>query len=321
MQKGRQSAAPAPENDDFATSVLEGLSRPGKSLPCRFFYDAEGNALFEEITKQPEYYLTNGEVAVLEANTAQILEDAADDMVLVEFGSGSSLKTEILLRRTRRLYAYAPIDISVSALLDAKQRLKARFPWLDVRPLLADFSCGVSLPPELAMRPKLGFFPGSTIGNFSPPEAVRLLVAMRKTLSPGARLVIGVDLKKDARRLVAAYDDAKGVTAAFNLNLLARINRELDGDFDLRRFRHEAVYDEIEGRIEMRLVSIGNQRVRVANRIFSFRDGEAIHTENAYKYSVEAFQRVAREAGWRPLHVWTDKENVFSVHELVDALS
>ncbi len=309
-------APPAQQDDDFAESVVDGLSRPARRLPCRFFYDAAGSALFEEITRQPEYYLTRAEIEILDAHAAEIVEDEGDDPVLVEFGSGSSLKTEILLRESRRLYAYAPIDISSSALVDAERRLRTRFPRLAIRPLLADFAHRINLPPELAARPKLGFFPGSTIGNFSPREAARLLRAMRETLIPGARLIVGVDLTKDPRRLIPAYDDAKGVTAAFNLNLLARINRELDGDFDLRRFRHEAIFNAIGGRVEMRLVSLVNQRVRVADRYFTFRVGEAIHTENAYKYSIDAFRCIAREARWRCLRVWTDAEKTFSVHEL-----
>ena len=317
MSKAKQRPAPpATRSNDFARSVFAGLSRPAKSLPCRFFYDAAGSALFEEITRQPEYYLTEAEIAILEAHAGQILEETPDDLVLVEFGSGSSRKTEILLRQTRQLTAYTPIDISSSALLSAARRLRTRFAGLNVRPLLADFSGPIELPLDLATRPKLGFFPGSTIGNFSPLAATKLLSAMRETLFPGGRLIIGVDLQKDARRLVAAYNDEKGVTAAFNLNLLARVNRELDGEFDLGSFRHEAIYDANNSRVEMRLVSLKDQSVRIGNRRFSFRAGDAIHTEYAYKYTIGDFQRVARSAGWRPLRMWTDRDNLFSVHEL-----
>lgn len=316
MTKAAKESTSATLCSDFAMSVLEGLSRPAKSLPCRFFYDAAGSALFEEITRQPEYYLTGSEVEILEAHAGEMIGEAQSDMVLVEFGSGSSLKTEILLRQTRSLHAYAPIDISTSALSSAAQRLRVRFPRLNVRPLPADFSRPIELPPDLATRPKLGFFPGSTIGNFSPLEAMKLLRAMRGTLLPNARLIIGVDLRKDARRLLAAYDDAKGVTAAFNLNLLARINRELNGKFNLNSFRHEAIYDDSLGRVEMRLVSLRNQAVRIADRVFNFHAGEAIQTEYAYKYDVGDFHRVARSAEWRPLRDWMDKDNLFSVHEL-----
>ncbi len=317
MSRARQDLAPsATQPDDFARSVLAGLSRPAKSLPCRFFYDAAGSVLFEAITCQPEYYLTRAEIAILEAHSAKMLELARGDIVLVEFGSGSSLKTEILLRQAPRLHAYAAIDISDSALLDAKRRLGARFPSLNVRLLHADFSKRIDLPLDLASRPKLGFFPGSTIGNFSPQDATLLLGAMRKTLSPQARLIIGVDLVKDPRRLIAAYNDAKGVTAAFNLNLLARINRQLGGSFDLESFRHDVIYNQTSGRVEMRLVSLKDQCVQVADRRFWFRIGETIHTENAYKYTIGGFQRIARSAGWSPLRVWSDEESLFSVHEL-----
>lgn len=310
-------ATSLPRVDDFAVSVLEGLSRRRKSLPCRFFYDATGSALFEEITRLPEYYPTRAEIGILEANATQMLEGESEETVLVEFGSGSSIKTEILLRELPELYAYAPVDISESALSDARKRLTARFPRLNILPAAADFSHPIELPIELAKRPKLGFFPGSTIGNFSTAEATQLLQAMRGTLSPSGRLIIGVDLKKDVRQLVQAYNDANGVTAAFNLNLLARINRELDGTFDLNSFRHAAIYEPFEGRIEMHLISSSDQDVWVKGRRFRFRAGETIHTENAYKYTIEEFHMMAQSAGWTPQRVWTDELNLFSVHELL----
>jgi dimethylhistidine N-methyltransferase len=318
MSKATESTAPlAGQDDDFSNSVLGALSRRHKRLPCRYFYDAVGSALFEKITRQPEYYITRTEVAILEANVAQMLKGPFDETVLVEFGSGSSIKTEILLREMHWLHAYAPIDISESSLNDSRQRLQKRFPKITIRPLLADFSHQIGLPPKLAEQQKLGFFPGSTIGNFGPSEATQLLRAMRGTLSPNGRLIIGADLKKDARRVLHAYNDAKGVTAAFNLNLLSRINRELGGNFDLRAFRHEAIYNPFEGRIEMHLVSLKDQLVGVRDREFRFRRGESIHTENAYKYTVEEFQQMARSAGWTPSRVWMDDRRLFSVHELV----
>ncbi len=316
-QAAERAASCAGPCDDFAASVLEGLSKPAKSLPCRFFYDSIGSALFEEITRLPEYYPTGTEIAILEAHARQMVEGERGDAVLVEFGSGSSIKTEILLRHMTRLRAYAPIDISESALSEAKRRLMSRFSDLDMQPIVGDFTHPVALPPEFQQRPKLGFFPGSTIGNFTPTEAALMLRRMRMTLSPRGRLLIGVDLKKDVGRLLRAYDDSKGVTAAFNLNLLARINRELDGTFDLEAFRHEATYDPLEGRVEMHLVSIKEQTAEVANAQFHFRAGEAIHTENAYKYTVEEFQGVARSAGWTPQRVWLDGSLWFSVHELI----
>jgi dimethylhistidine N-methyltransferase len=316
MTQRTAKIAPTPrqERDGFAASVLVGLSQQRKSLPCRYFYDSIGSALFEEITRQPEYYLTTAEIAILEANAAQMLE--GEDAALVELGSGSSLKTEILLERLPRLCAYVPIDVSQSALDEAALRLRRRFPALAIWPLVQDFSRALELPSQLASQSKIGFFPGSTIGNFTPIEAERLLSKIRRALSP-ARLLVGVDLKKDARLLHRAYNDAKGVTAAFNLNLLARINRELDGTFDIEAFQHQAIYEPFEGRIEMRLVSLRDQIVRVGCALFCFARGEAIHTENSYKYTIDRFRRTAVSAGWTPRRVWTDENGFFSVHELV----
>jgi dimethylhistidine N-methyltransferase len=304
------------EGDEFASAVLDGLSRVHKALPCRFFYDARGSALFEEITRLSEYYPTRTETAILEAHAAEMVASVAEGGLLVEFGSGSSRKTEILLAHLPRLGAYVSIDVSQSALEEAGTRLARRFPDLAVRPIVGDFSRAIALPAELAHRPKLGFFPGSTIGNLTPGEAAGLLAMFRARLSPGGCLIVGVDLKKDARRLVLAYNDAAGVTAAFNLNLLARINRELGGTFDLAAFRHEAVYNPREGRIEMHIESRRDQEVRVRGRRFRFRAGERIHTENSYKFSIGEFQELARSAGWLPKRVWADADNLFSVHLL-----
>jgi dimethylhistidine N-methyltransferase len=304
-------------DDEFAAGVIEGLSRPHKSLPCRFFYDARGSELFEQITGLPEYYPTRTEVAILESQMSNIVADICDGAVLVEFGSGSSRKTEILLSSLPGLRAYVPIDVSASALNDAKQRLLERFPSLDIRLVIGDFSNPVAFPSDLTDAPKTGFFPGSTIGNLNAVAAGRLLSTVREVLSPGGRLIVGVDLKKDARKLVCAYNDAAGVTAAFNLNLLARINRELEGSFDLDGFRHKAIYDPREGRVEMHLVSVRDQMVSVLDQWFKFFAGETIHTENSYKYSVHQFQELARSAGWNPAQVWIDEDNLFSVHELI----
>jgi dimethylhistidine N-methyltransferase len=305
------------EDEDFAAAVLNGLSRSLKSLPCRFFYDRRGSELFEEITLLPEYYPTRTEAAILEAHAGEMAESLPADGILVEFGSGSSLKTEILLRNLPQLGAYVCVDVSDSALAAARARLASRFPALDVRPIVGDFSRTVTFPTDLAERPKTGFFPGSTIGNLTPAEAVRLLQAFDTCLAPGGRLIVGVDLKKDARRLHTAYNDSRGVTAAFNLNLLARINRELAGTFDLAAFRHEAIYNPREGRIEMHLKSMRRQVVGVLGRQFHFGAGERIHTENSYKYTIAEFHGLARSAGWQPRRVWTDAGNLFSVHELV----
>jgi dimethylhistidine N-methyltransferase len=315
--RSSQLAKQAKPDSEFASAVIDGLSRPNKTLPCRFFYDARGSELFEQITRLPEYYLTRTETAILEACAAEMALGVPEGAVLVEFGSGSSRKTEILLRELSVLGSYVAVDVSDSALHEARARLALRFPSLDMRPVVADFSYPVSLPPSLAARHKVGFFPGSTIGNVTPAEAVRLLGVFRSVLSPGGRLIVGVDLKKDARQLVRAYDDAAGVTAAFNLNLLARINRELDGSLDLTTFGHKVVYNPRQGRIEMHLESTRHQEVSIRGRIFQFRAGECIHTENSYKYAIGEFQDVARSANWHPQRVWTDKDNLFSVHELI----
>ena len=251
------------DDDEFANAVLDGLSRPQKTLPCRFFYDARGSELFEEITRLPEYYPTRTETAILEAHAAEMADGVPDGGVLVEFGSGSSLKTEILLGELPRLGAY----VADRRLARAPFATPSGASWHAFRRSTCGPSSAISpirstLPADLAGRPKTGFFPGSTIGNLTPAEAQRLLRVFRALLSPGGRLIVGVDLKKDARKLVLAYNDAAGVTAAFNLNLLARINRELGGSFDLDAFRHEAIYNPRDGRIEMHLVSRRDQDVQ-----------------------------------------------------------
>lgn len=303
--------------DEFACSVVEGLSRTRKTLPCRYFYDARGSELFEEITRLPEYYPTRTEAGILAAHAAEIADGIDDGGLLVEFGSGSSLKTEILLDRIAERVAYVPIDVSEAALAEAKARLARRYPDLDVRTIVADFSGSVALPDDLAARRKTGFFPGSTLGNLAPKAAQNLLNGFGRVLGKEGRLIIGIDLKKDARTLVSAYNDAAGVTAAFNLNILLRINRELGSTFDELAFRHEAIYDPREGRIEMHLVSKRDQQVELCGRSFNFRDGESIHTENSYKYTIEQFRELATASGWQPQRVWTDAANQFSVHELV----
>jgi dimethylhistidine N-methyltransferase len=303
-------------DDEFMSAVIAGLSRPQKTLPCRFLYDALGSELFEAITRLPEYYPTRTEAAILERRADEIVSAVPEDGVLVEFGSGSSRKTEVLLSKLPRLRAYVTIDVSASALEDARRRLALRFPKLDVRPIVGDFSFPVALPADLRTAEKTGFFPGSTIGNLTPVEAQRLLRVFRAVLSPGGRLIVGVDLKKDLRVLLPAYNDAAGVTAAFNLNLLTRINREIGPAFDVEAFRHEAIYNARDGRIEMHLVSLAAQDVRIRGRSFRFRKGETIHTENSYKYTIGQFQDLSRSANWVPAQVWTDPREFFSVHEL-----
>ena len=308
------------DDDEFAAAVLDGLSRPQKTLPCRFFYDARGSELFEEITRLPEYYPTRTETAILEAHAAEMADGVPDGGVLVEFGSGSSLKTEILLRRAappRRLRADR--RLAERARATPRGGSPARFP----DPRRAARSSATSrirsrLPADLAGRHKTGFFPGSTIGNFTPAEAQRLLRVFRALLSPGGRLIVGVDLKKDARTLVLAYNDAAGVTAAFNLNLLARINRELGGSFDLDAFRHEAIYNPRDGRIEMHLVSRRDQDVAVRGPPLPLPRPARPSTPRTPTSTRSASSRTWRAppAG-QPARVWTDADDLFSVHELV----
>jgi len=306
----------APDVSEFAHALLAGLSAPAKSIPCRFLYDAVGSALFERITELPEYYPTRTETRILRERADEIARDAAPGNVLIEFGSGSSTKTELLLEKMLELHAYVPVDISDTALLEAQARIKQRFPHLRVLPVCGDFSRALALPAEIDGRPRLGFFPGSTIGNLTEAAAVKLLANMAGILGSGARLIIGADLKKDVRRLLRAYDDEEGVTAAFNLNLLKRANRELDTDFDVGQFDHLALYDEPHGRIEIYLVSLAEQTVNVLGRRIAFAAGERIHTEDSHKYDVAGFHVLAAKAGWQPLKVWTDADDLFSVHVL-----
>jgi L-histidine Nalpha-methyltransferase len=312
------SSAPRldPAHADFAEAVLQGFARKPRSLPCRFFYDERGSALFEEITQLEEYYPTRVETALLEAYGAEIAERMGDARVLVEFGSGSSRKTSLLLSALARVEVYVPIDVAGESLAEAAEWLAERHDGLSIRPLVADFTKNRTLP-VVARRPrKLGFFSGSTIGNLIHAEAQAFLVNAARLLGRGAAFLVGVDLKKDPAILIPAYNDRRGVTAAFNLNLLERINRELDGDFELDRFAHDAIYDEGQGRIEMHLVSLARQTVRVLGHEFRFGKGERIHTENSHKYSVTEFQALAKSAGWIPADVWTDQDRLFSLHLL-----
>jgi dimethylhistidine N-methyltransferase len=309
-------ATPDGARDDFAAAVLAGLARRPRSIPCRFFYDAQGCALFEAITKLEEYYPTRTETALLETYGAEIAQSVGRGRVLVEFGSGSSPKTSLLVAALGDVPAYVPIDIAAESLQAAARRLSTRHKDLRILPLVADFTKTRRLPEAAARHAKLGFFSGSTIGNLGHEEARAFLTGAARLLGPGGAFLIGVDLKKDASILVRAYDDGKGVTAAFNLNLLERINRELDGDFDLGRFAHEAVYNARAGRIEIYIVSLADQVAHVRGRAFALAKGERIHTENSHKYTVREFQALARSAGWRPVKVWTDPGNFFSLHLL-----
>jgi dimethylhistidine N-methyltransferase len=301
----------------FADDVLAGLSAERKTLPCQYFYDEHGSELFERITDAPEYYPTRTETAILRDCAGEIVAGTPTGSVLIEFGSGSSRKTEILLAALDKLAAYVPIDVSSTALDDARARLARRFPGLRVETVVGDFRSTLVLPEDLRDSPRMGFFPGSTIGNFQRDDAVDLLASMATMMGGGGRLIVGVDLRKDTSALLPAYNDAAGITAAFNKNLLVRANRELGADFDLDGFAHEAIFNERQSRIEMHLVSRHAQTVSLLGKRFAFRPGETIHTENSHKYTIADFRDLAAEAGWAPSRVWTDANRLFSVHEIV----
>lgn len=302
--------------EEFAAAVIEGLQSRPKTIPCRFLYDARGSELFEQITRLPEYYLTRTEIALLETYAGDIAALAGEGHALIEFGSGSSRKTEILIAAMPDLNAYVAIDISSAALTEAACRLRQRFPGLPVVTVAGDFSGDIALPEAMRGCKKVGFFPGSTIGNFTRAEARGFLSRIARFLGPDGALLIGVDLKKDPDTLIAAYDDAAGVTAEFNLNLLRRINRELGGTFDLSGFAHEAVYNAKAGRIELYLKSLLPQTATVADHTFTFAKGERIHTENSHKYTVDEFAELICGSGWKTGRVWTDANLLFSLHYL-----
>ena len=306
-------------DSDFADAVIAGLRGYPKSIPSRFFYDARGSELFERITELAVYYPTNAEIALLEQYSDDIAALAGPNIRLVEFGSGSSRKTDRLIDALHPLEAYVPIDISDSALLQASLRLKARFPELSVQALHGDFNQPLPLPVTSQAKKTLGFFPGSTIGNLTHDGARQFLRNSRDMLGADSAFLVGVDLKKDPDILLPAYNDSEGVTAAFNLNLLMRVNRELGGTFDLDSFAHEAIYNEAHGRIEMHIRSLKAQSVQVLSESFDFAEGERIHTENSHKYTVAEFQDLARSAGWEPVEAWTGEEKLFSLHYLAYA--
>jgi dimethylhistidine N-methyltransferase len=306
---------PSVKDSGFLSDVLAGLSANPKKLSPKYFYDAAGSELFEEITRLPEYYPTRTELGILGDNAADIASFIPNDAALIEFGAGASTKIRRLLQ-CADISAYVPVDISGDFLAEQTQALRRDYPSLTVAPVVADFTSVFDLPHAVANLPKVGFFPGSTIGNFEPHEASQFLRRAHDILGRDALFIVGVDLEKDDRVLHAAYNDAAGVTARFNLNLLVRINRELGGNFEIANFRHRAVYNRERHRIEMHLIARRPQSVRIAGRVFNFRMGESIYTESSYKYSIERFGALARGADWSPLTTWTDANSMFSVHAL-----
>src|SRR6266481_3767448 len=299
----------------FGRDVIDDLSQHPKRLSPKYFYDAAGSELFEQITLLPEYYPTRTELSILRDRGSEISAGIPDGAALVEFGAGATTKVRLLLRECA-FGAYIPVDISGDFLKAQAEALRKDFPGLDVYPVTADFTAPFALPEAIGAMPKVGFFPGSTLGNFEPHEASAFLRSAREILGKGAQLLIGVDLEKDERVLYDAYNDSAGVTARFNLNVLVRINRELGGNFDLSAFTHRSIYNRDRHRIEMHLISRKTQSVRVLGHNFSLLPGERTHTESSYKYSLERFTALARGADWKVRESWTDNAGMFSVHAL-----
>lgn len=302
-----------PPAEDFRSAVLRGLSLPQKVLSPQFLYDKRGSELFDAICQLPEYYLTRTEMQILRDNAGEIAA-ALDHRVLVELGSGSSQKIRILLKAAPQVTTYVGVDISRQHLQEACAALMGDFERLDAIAVCADYTkpLPIAAIPELQNRPTIGFFPGSSIGNLEPVEVISFL----KTVALLGDLIVGVDLKKSPMILEPAYDDAQGVSAEFALNVLTRINRELGANFDLTQFEYRARYNEAEGRIEMAIASLSDQTVHLGNAEIRFRQGETLRTEHSYKYTIDEFQLLAMEAGFHPVQVWTDEQQLFSLHHL-----
>lgn len=298
---------------DFYSDVIKGLNGNKKNLPSKYFYDEIGSDLFEQICELDEYYPTDSEVSIMQHDIDEITTYLGEHVQLIELGSGSSMKTRQLLDYCRKLDMYVPVDISETFLNETASRLHTDYPNLNIRPLAADYTSPFDIPASDTAKKRVVYFPGSTIGNFTPRRAAVFLETVAENLSPGDGLLIGVDLKKEVGVLEAAYNDSKGVTAAFNKNILARINRELGADFDLEQFHHRAFYNAKEGRIEMHLESLSKQAVQINGTQVSFGEGETIHTENSHKYTIEEFEEIAGDQFERK-KTWMDKRGYFSVH-------
>jgi dimethylhistidine N-methyltransferase len=310
-----------PVKADFLAEVMSGLSSSPRTLPCKFFYDERGADLFQEICELPEYYITRTETELLRRYAPQIAESIGPNAALIGFGTGAGIKTRMLLEHLQNPIAYIPIDISKQRLVDSAIELSHAMPALEILPVCADYLQELQFPKPLRKPDHMAvFFPGSTIGNLEPPVAEDFLRRVCRLCGKSGGLIIGIDLQKSRDVLEAAYNDSAGVTAEFNLNLLVRANRELGADFDLMRWKHRAVYNEKEGRIEMHLVSEGEQTVHVGGREFVFADGEKIITEFSYKHTLEGFAHLAASAGFREAsRVWTDSQRLFAVFHFVVA--
>jgi dimethylhistidine N-methyltransferase len=318
MQKPFRLSDFAPESDTFLEEVLEGLQKPAKEIPSKFFYDERGSRLFEQITQLDEYYPTRTETSILRERIDEIVDCIGHGSMLIEYGSGSSEKTTILLDHLPDLAAYVPIDISKEHLIASAERIASKYPHLEVLPVAADYNDSAFRIPlsSRSVSHRVVYYPGSTIGNFHPHEAVKFLERIAKVCGSGGGLLLGVDLKKDPSILHRAYNDSAGVTARFNRNVLRRVNKELGSNFDLEQWRHRAIYNEPEGRIEMHLVSLKDQAVRLAGKTIEVKAGETIWTESSYKYSVEQFELLANKAEFEVEEVWIDADRLFSVQYL-----
>lgn len=312
----RMTEVPQPATDE-REEILAGLRGQPKRVSPKFFYDERGSQLFDAICELPEYYPTRAELGIMEQNLGEIAQLVGPAVSLIEYGSGSSMKTRLLLDQLAAPTAYVPVDISCEHLASTAAQLASDYPDIEVLPVCTDFTRPFPLPtPSRPSARNVVYFPGSTIGNFNIDAAVALMAVMRDEAGDGGGLLIGVDLVKPREVLERAYNDAAGVTAEFNLNLLRRLNREHDADFELANFRHEAIYDEQHQRIEMRLIAQDEQTVRVGNESFEFEEGEALVTEHSYKFAVDQFAGLAARAGFEPRKVWTDDEELFSVQYL-----
>ncbi len=298
--------------------IVEGLTQPQKNISPKYFYDERGSQLFDAITRLPEYYLTGTEIGIMRNNIAEIVELVGKQASLIEFGSGSSLKTRILLEHLDELAAYVPVDISEEHLLASAQHIEDEFPDTEVLPVVADFTQEFDLPsPSVMPLRNIVYFPGSTIGNFTHSVALDLLKVMRHEAKENGALLIGVDLQKNAATIENAYNDSKGITAEFNLNMLQHLNREYGADFELDKFSHDARYDPDEGRVVIRLISSKDQVVHLGDSKIDIADGEGILTEYSHKYTLEGFAGMAKHAGFRVAKVWTDRDRLFSIQYLV----
>jgi len=297
----------------FGDDVINGLSQVQKTIPCRWLYDERGSELFEDITVLPEYYLTRTETSILSQYAPEIASHVGPHATVVEYGAGASIKTRILIDALEKLNTYIPVDISAEFLQSSVASLKEDYPDLQIEPVVADFLSSVDLPEEPAKGVRVGFFPGSTIGNLESTEISGFMMRAREDLGPDAQFILGADLKKDANILIPAYDDSAGITSEFNLNLLRRINGELEANFDVSSFNHEARWNDDASRVEMHLVSERDQSVEVSGQTFNFKHGETVHTENSRKFEIDVLQKLIAKCGWEMADNWLDKDCLFSV--------